>query len=124
MVRSVVLLLIFGAVLSAQSPPAAPAPEVERLESLIEELTALKGQVSQSEAKIDAVLRALCEQRGLLQTKPAYNALKMTQEDSGPAEVKKPLIRCKALTSSGKRCTRSVIDGQRYCKQHALAHQK
>lgn len=124
MVRSVVLLLIIGAGLSAQTPPVAPTAEAERLESLIEELTALKSQVSQSEAKIDAVLRALCEQRGSLQTKPTYNALKVTQDDSGPAEVRKPLIRCKALTSSGKRCTRSVIDGQRYCKQHALAHQK
>ncbi len=127
MVRFVVLLLTVSLCVPAQLPPPAPhspTPEVERLESLIDELTALKSQVSQTEVKIDGLLRALCEQRGSLLTKPTYNALKITPEDSGPAEVKKPLIRCKALTSSGKRCTRSAMDGQRYCKQHALAHQK
>ena len=125
MVRFAALLLLIGICLSAQTPAAAPpTPEVERLESLIEELTALKSQVAQTESRIDAILRALSEQRGSLQTKPTFNALKLTQEDTTPAEVKKPLIRCKALTSAGKRCTRAVLDGQRYCKQHALAHQK
>lgn len=94
------------------------------MERLIEELTTLKSQVAQVETRIDAILRALSEQRGSLLTKPVYNAVKIAQDDSGPAEVKKPLIRCKALTSTGKRCTRSVLDGHRYCKQHALAHQK
>jgi hypothetical protein len=122
MVRFVVLLLTVGLCMPAQPPP--PAPEVERLESLIDELTALKSQVSQTEVKIDGLLRALCEQRGSLLSKPSYNALKLAPDDGGPAEVKKPLVRCKALTSSGKRCTRSAMDGQKYCKQHALAHQK
>ena len=122
MVRFVLLLLTMGLCLSAEVPP--PAPEVDRLDSLIGELSALKLQVAQTEAKIDELLRALSEQRGSLLTKPTYNALKLTQDDGGTPETKKPLIRCRALTSAGKRCTRSVLDGQKYCKQHALAHQK
>ena len=122
MVRFVLLLLTVGLCFPAEIPP--PVPELERLDSLIEELSALKLQVSQTEMKIDGLLRALSEQRGALLTKPTYNALKVTQDDGVPAEVKKPLIRCRALTSSGKRCTRSVMDGQKYCKQHTLAHQK
>lgn len=122
MVRLVVLLLTVSLCIAAQTPP--PVPEAERLERLIEDLTALKSQVAETESKIDALLRALSEQRGSLLTKPTYNALKITQDDGGPAEVKKPLIRCRALTSAGRRCTRSVLEGQKYCKQHALAHQK
>lgn len=122
MVRLIVLLMTVTLCIPAQAPP--PAPEVERLDGLIEELTTLKGQVSQAETKIDALLRALSEQRGSLLTKPTYNALKVAPDDGGPAESKKPLVRCKALTSSGKRCTRAALDGNRYCKQHALAHQK
>ena len=122
MTRLFVLLLTAGLCLPAQAPP--PAPEVDRLDGLIEDLTALKTQVSETESKIDSLLRALSEQRGSLLTKPTYNALKITPDDGGPAETKKPLIRCRALTSAGKRCTRSTLDGQKYCKQHALAHQK
>ncbi len=122
MIRLNVLLLVVGLCVSAQSPPTVP--EVDRLDTLIQELTSLKTQVSQTEGKIDSLLRALCEQRGSLQNKPVYNALKITPDDGGPVETKKPLIRCRALTSSGSRCTRSVLDGQKYCKQHALAHQK
>ena len=83
MTRLFVLLLMAGVCLPAQAPP--PAPEVERLDSLIEELTSLKSQVSQTETRIDSLLRALSEQRGALKTKPTYNALKVTPEDNGPA---------------------------------------
>ena len=103
-------------------PP--PAPELERLDSLVAELITLKSQTAAIEARIDAILRALSEQRGVLQSKPpAFNALRVSEADPAP-DTKKPLVRCAALTSNGKRCTRAAAEGARYCKQHQLAHQK
>jgi hypothetical protein len=97
---------------------------LERLDSLVAELVTLKAQTAAIEARIDVMLRALSEQRGALQSKPqAFNALRVTEADPG-SDNKKPLVRCAALTSSGKRCTRAAGDGSRYCKQHQLAHQR
>lgn len=108
--------------LRAQAP-VQPQPEVERLESLIEELTAMKTQVASLEARIDVILRSLSEQKGALQSKPvAYNALKNLE--ASPADARPPAIRCAALTASGKRCSRAAADGSKYCKQHQIAHSK
>lgn len=107
----------------AQAPPAQPQPELERLESLITELTALKSQVAAVEGRIETLLRGLSEQRGSLQNRPAFNALKNV-ETEGPADVKKAVVRCAALTGDGKRCSRAAVEGSRYCRQHQLAHQK
>lgn len=113
------------AVAWAMADPPAQA-ELERVNSLIEELTALKAQTAAVEARLETLLRALQEQRGALQVKPAaYDALKASSVVAdGPADAKPVTVRCAALTGSGKRCTRGAMEGSRYCKQHALAKQK
>ncbi len=122
------LLLIIGLLafsLSGQQPAQpSPSPEAVRLDSLIEELAALKTQAAALEARIDALLRGLSEQRGaLLAVKPAYNALKTVAVEN-PPDAKPPQVRCASMTSAGKRCTRAAAEGSRYCTQHKLAHQK
>jgi hypothetical protein len=110
--------------LSASPQAAQTKPEIERLNSLIEELTALKAQAAAIETRIDGILRALAEQRGALQQNPpAYNALEHTS-DADPKPQAAPVRRCAAITSSGKRCTRGAVEGSRYCKQHQLSHAK
>ncbi len=106
----------------AEPPKSA---ELERLNSVIEELTALKAQAAAIESRIDSLTRALVEQRGALQAKPAsYDALKATGVADSPADTKPPMVRCAALTTEGKRCTRAATEGSKYCKQHLLARQK
>ncbi len=123
MPRIAVCLFLLLPLVRAQTS-ARTQPEVERLESLIEELTAMKTQVASLEARIDTVLRRLSEQKGALQTKPpAYNALRNIESDPAP-DAKPPAVRCAALTASGKRCTRAAADSSKYCKQHQLAHSK
>ncbi|MBI4893092.1 MAG: hypothetical protein HY821_20885 [Acidobacteria bacterium] len=114
-------LLAFGA--AAAEPPKSA--ELERLNSLIEELTALKSQAAAIESRIDTLTRALVEQRGALQARPAaYDALKASAAAESPADAKPPVVRCAALTTEGKRCTRAATEGSKYCKQHQLARQK
>jgi hypothetical protein len=97
---------------------------LERLDSLVAELVTLKAQTAAIETRIDTILRALSEQRGALQSKPpAFNAIRANEADLA-VDAKKPVTRCAALTSSGKRCTRATAEGSRYCKQHQLAHQR
>ena len=115
------LMCLCPFLLGAEPPPAQ---ELERLDSLAAELLTLKSQTAAIEARIDAILRALSEQRGALQSKPpAFNALRVSEAEPAP-DARKPMVRCAALTSNGKRCTRAASDGVRYCKQHQLAHQK
>lgn len=122
------LLLVFCLVsgLMGQSQQDARAAELERLNSMIEELTALKAQTAAMESRLETLLRALQEQRGALQVKPAaYDALKAAAAPADPPADQRPAtVRCAALTGSGKRCTRAAMEGSRYCKQHALAKQK
>jgi hypothetical protein len=123
--RILVLTCVMAAGLWAGNDPPAQH-ELERINSLIEELTALKAQTAAIEGRLETLLRALQEQRGALQAKPtAYDALKATAGAAdSPAETKPAAVRCAALTASGKRCTRPAMEGSRYCKQHALARQK
>lgn len=108
----------------AQEAAARPQPEAERIESLIQELTAMKAQVAELEAHLDTLLRGLSEQKGALQAKPAaYNALRNLEADAAP-DQKPVAVRCAAITASGKRCTRAATPGSKYCKQHQLAHAK
>lgn len=124
MSRPLVLICALAATLAAQTPAQAPTAEMERIDSLIEELTALKKQVAEVETRLDAMLRAMSEQRGALQARPAaYNAITATVADS-PADRKPVSVRCAAITAAGTRCTRAATPGSRYCKQHQLAHQK
>jgi len=121
---SALLILLAIAVLPL---PAAPPPqdEVERLNSLIEELNQLKAQVASVEARLEQLLRALSEQRGALQNRPSFDALKQTAEPpADQPDRKPPVVRCAAITASGKRCSRPAVPGSRYCRQHQLAHQK
>ncbi len=105
-------------------PPQAK-PELERLNGLIEELTALKAQTAAIETRIDVILRALAEQRGSIQQNPpAYNALSHLSDAPDPKPSPAAIRRCAAITSSGNRCTRGAIDGSRYCRQHQLSHSK
>jgi hypothetical protein len=122
MPRIVLCLCALAVCLRGQAPTPAQ-PELERMNSLIEELTTLKAQVAAVEGRLDALLRGLSEQRGALQNKPAFNALKNVEADT-PADPKKPAVRCAALTGDGKRCSRAAVDGARYCRQHQLAHTK
>lgn len=111
--------------LAASTQPPANAPELERINGLIEELTALKAQAAAIETRIDALLKALAEQRGALQQNPpAYNALQNLSDAPDPNPKAAPLRRCAAITSSGKRCTRGAVENSRYCKQHQLSHAK
>lgn len=124
--KRIALLVCLACVVvwAREEPPQRP--ELERMNSLIEELTALKAQAAALEGRIDALLRAMSEQRGALQAKPAaYDALKMTAAAAdSPADSKPAPVRCAALTSAGKRCSRAAQEGARYCKQHALSRQK
>lgn len=122
--KRLALMLCLACLKAGAQPPQNH--ELERMNALIEELTALKAQAAALETRIDTLLRAMSEQRGALQVKPAaYDALKATAgaPDSAP-DPKPAVVRCAALTSNGKRCTRAAQEGSRYCKQHALARQK
>lgn len=121
---SAAAVCLAGLAILRGSPPQPPA-ELERLNTLIEELTQLKSEVASLEARIDALLRGLSEQRGALQNKPGYDALKaVAPARADEADRKPPLVRCAAITASGTRCTRAAAPGSRYCRQHQLAHQK
>jgi len=112
---------------AAGGPPAASscAGEADRITALIEELTQVKAQLADAEARLEKLMRALSEQRGALQNRPAYDALKQTAEPAADAPDRKPpVVRCAAITNSGKRCSRPAVPGSRYCRQHQLAHQK
>jgi hypothetical protein len=124
MIRRLLLTAILLPLALASQPPATP-PELERINGLIEELTSLKTQASAIETRIDAILRALAEQRGALQQNPpAYNALQNLSDAPDPNPKAAPLRRCAAITSSGKRCTRGAMESSRYCRQHQLSHAK
>ena len=120
------LVLVLLSIRALADPPAASAPaEAERINTLIEELTQLKAQVAAVESRLEALLRALAEQRGALQNRPTYDALKQQTESTPDAPDRKPpVVRCAAITNSGKRCSRAALPGSRYCRQHQLAHQK
>lgn len=119
-------MLVLLSIRALADPPAAPAPgEAERINTLIEELTQLKAQVAAVESRLEALLRALAEQRGALQHRPSFDALKPPAESTPDAPDRKPpVVRCAAITNSGKRCSRPALPGSRYCRQHQLAHQK
>lgn len=125
--RRCLSLLLAAAACAAEPPPAAPAPgEAERVSALIEELAQLKAQVSAVQERLETLLRQLSEQRGALQNRPAYDALKPQATAPAPDQPdrKPPVVRCAAITNSGKRCSRPAAPGSRYCRQHMLAHQK
>jgi hypothetical protein len=126
MPRPLVLISALAVCLAAQTPAQAPtSPELERIDTLIEQLTALKQEVSSVETRLDALLRTLAEQRGAARAKPApYNALRSATPADSVADVKPPAVRCAAITAAGTRCTRAAAAGSRYCKQHQVAHQK
>ena len=114
-----VLLLVVPLLLVAQQKVS---PELERTDSMIQQLTELKAKVAAIETQIDGLLTALSEQRGALASSKTYNALEHVQ-DVQP-DAKKTAARCAAVTSKGDRCSRPAIEGSRYCKQHQLAHTK
>ncbi|MCC7156400.1 MAG: hypothetical protein IT161_17620 [Bryobacterales bacterium] len=114
-----VLLLLVPLFLTAQPKIS---PEIERTESMIQQLTELKAKVSAIESQIDGLIAALSEQRGALASTKSYNALEHVQDS--PADPKKTSVRCAAVTSKGARCSRPAVEGSRYCKQHQLAHAK
>jgi hypothetical protein len=121
--RFLLMALILPLALWGQQPQSKP--ELERLNGLIEELTALKAQAAAIETRIDTILRALAEQRGALQQNPpVYNALNHLSDEPDPKPQAAPVRRCAAITSSGKRCTRGALEGSRYCRQHQLSHAK
>ena len=108
------------------APPAGGcAGEAARIEALIGQLTELKSRLAEAEAQVDALLRTLSEQKGAVANPPQFDALKQGPEPGGGEPDRKPaVVRCAAITSSGKRCTRPAAPGSRYCRQHQLAHQK
>lgn len=121
--RLVLAVLLLPPAIAGQAQQAKP--ELERLNGLIEELTALKAQAAAIETRIDAILRALAEQRGALQQNPpAYNALNHLGDAADPKPAPPAVRRCAAITSSGKRCTRGALEASRYCRQHQLSHSK
>lgn len=127
--RGLIVALLAGRLTGgapAAPPPASPcAGEADRITALIEELTQVKAQLADAEARLERLMRALSEQRGALQNRPAFDALQ--QPSAAPADTadrKPPTVRCAALTNSGNRCTRPAVPGSRYCRQHQLAHQK
>lgn len=112
---------------AAAGPPPAPscAAEADRITALIEELAQVKAQLADAEARLEKLMRALSEQRGALQNRPAFDAIRQTAEPAADTPDRKPpAVRCAAITASGKRCTRAAVPGSRYCRQHQLAHQK
>lgn len=114
-------LFLIAGLLCAQTAP--PQGELERTEQIIQALGELKTKVAQIEAEIDVLLKALSEQKGALQNRPAYNALEHIDRPDAPAAKKAP-VRCAAYTNKGERCTRPAVSGSRYCRQHQLANNK
>lgn len=126
---ALLFVLLVAAAVRAGDPPSPPpsAPgEAERLSALIEELAQLKAQVSAVQERLETLLRQLSEQRGALQNRPAFDALKQQVSAALPDQPdrKPPVVRCAAITNSGKRCSRPAVPGSRYCRQHMLANQK
>lgn len=126
---ALLFVLLVAAAVRAGDPPSPPpsAPgEAERLSALIEELAQLKAQVSAVQERLETLLRHLSEQRGALQNRPAFDALKQQVSAALPDQPdrKPPVVRCAAITNSGKRCSRPAVPGSRYCRQHMLANQK
>lgn len=123
--RAALAILIFVLTLLAQAPKSPP-PELERVDDMIRQITELKAKVTAMDAQIDALLRALSEQRGALQQKPqVYNALQHVETAAASApDAPAPKVRCAALTGNGTRCTRPAKPGSRYCSQHQMAHSK
>jgi hypothetical protein len=126
---AVVLLLLTGAAAPAGEPPSSPpasAGEAERISALMEELAQLKAQVAAVQERLETLLRQLSEQRGALQSRPSFDALKPQALATPPDQPDRrpPVVRCAAITNSGKRCSRPAVAGSRYCRQHMLANQK
>lgn len=126
---ALVLLLLASAAAPAGEPPSPPpaaAGEAERISALIDELAQLKAQVAAVEERLESLLRQLSEQRGALQNRPAFDALRQQASAAPPDQPdrKPPVVRCAAITNSGKRCSRPAVPGSRYCRQHMLANQK
>lgn len=126
---ALVLLLLASAAAPAGEPPSPPpaaAGEAERISALIEELAQLKAQVAAVGERLETLLRQLSEQRGALQNRPAFDVLKQPAAAAPPDQPdrKPPVVRCAAITNSGKRCSRPAVPGSRYCRQHMLANQK
>ncbi len=76
--------------------------------------------------RLETLLRQLSEQRGALQSRPSFDALKPQALATPPDQPDRrpPVVRCAAITNSGKRCSRPAVAGSRYCRQHMLANQK
>mgnify|MGYP002399911389 CR=1 FL=1 len=117
---------VFILVPALGDPPAAISEELQSTERTLAELQSLKAEVQSLQSRLDALIAALSERRGQLQTtKPAaFGGVVPVSNAADRPDAKPPTVRCAALTKDGTRCTRAAMPGQRYCKQHALARQK
>ncbi len=107
-------------------PPAAVSGELQFTERTLAELQSLKTDVQSLQSRLDALITALSERRGQLQNaKPVpFGGVAPVSTAADRPDTRPPTVRCAALTKDGTRCTRPALQGQRYCKQHALAKQK
>jgi hypothetical protein len=130
MLRCPLLALILLAVCPLAGNPPSEEEELAHTERLLRQLSELRVQMVEIQAKIEEITLQLSERKGALANRPeptpppfggvlSRGAIAPDRPDAKPA-----LRRCAALTREGERCSRSALHDSRYCKQHALARMK
>ena len=121
---SVLLCLLISA--SVFGEPPSVSEEIQFNDRTLAEIQAMKAEIQAIQTRLDALIASFSERRGLLQNaKPApFGGSVAVPAVADRPDQRPPTVRCAALTKDGTRCTRPAVQGQRYCKQHALAKQK
>ena len=112
-------LLTLG-LLCPMAVPAQKSPVDER--EIVRELTELRSQVAELQARIEKLLKAL-ESSEVVAVSPAPARASATSSAAMPASPSAPTAavtrtRCAATTNKGLRCSRRAKPGIAFCWQH------
>ncbi len=121
---SILTLLLYAVPAFPQQQAQSPSPELDHVERTLQTLADLKTKVTAIEAQIDQLIAELSEQKGAIENRKPAAFGGINAGSSGPSDPAKPkAARCAAMTAKGERCTRPTVAGNRYCRQHQMAHQ-
>lgn len=114
--RSLFLALLWIALLSGQTPPAAnPKKEyLERRATILRQMAEIKAKL----ASLELELQLLEESRSADPAAPLPPTSWREEPGSPDGNPKKATARCLSVTRDGKRCTRPAEAGLKYCWQH------